>query len=101
MSKATCPVSHGDKITANDLKRLVEWHIKYSLSNCNYYFDTKLKSIYANYDYKVIPDVEPSVNFEEIYSRFDTDWAEDSVSSHASSIDDDDFEASFDEEDFR
>lgn len=32
MSKPTCPVSHGDKITANDLKRLVEWHIKYSLS---------------------------------------------------------------------
>lgn len=64
-------------------------------------FDTKLKSLYANYDYKVIPDVEPSVNFEEIYSSFDTDWAEDSVSSHASSIDDDDFEASFDEEDFK
>jgi midasin (ATPase involved in ribosome maturation) len=64
-------------------------------------FDTKLKSLYANYDYKVIPDVEPSISFEEIYSSFDTDWAEDSVSSHASSIDDDDFEASFDEEDFR
>lgn len=64
-------------------------------------FDTKLKSLYANYDYKVIPDVEPSVNFEEIYSSFDTEWAEDSVSSHASSIDDDDFEASFDEEDFK
>ena len=32
MSKATCPASHGEKITANDLKRLVEWHIKYSLS---------------------------------------------------------------------
>lgn len=64
-------------------------------------FDTKLKSLYANYDYKVIPDVEPSISFDEIYSSFDTDWAEDSVSSHASSIDDDDFEASFDEADFK
>ncbi len=64
-------------------------------------FDTKLKSLYANYDYKVIPDVEPSVNFDDIYSGFDTDWAEDVKPSESSSIDDDDFAASFDEEDFR
>ena len=32
MSKATCPVCHKGKITADDLKKLVQWHIKYSLS---------------------------------------------------------------------
>lgn len=63
-------------------------------------FDTKLKNLYSNYDYKVIPSVEPTVNFDEIYSDFDTDWAEDAKSS-STSIDDDDFAASFNEEDFK
>ena len=32
MAKASCPIHNNGKITADDLKRLVEWHIKYSLS---------------------------------------------------------------------
>lgn len=64
-------------------------------------FNSKLKILYSNYDYKVIPEVEPTVNFDDIYSSFDTDWAEDTKSSDSPVIDDADFEASFNEDDFK
>ncbi len=32
MAKTSCPTCRDGKITADDLKRLIEWHIKYSLS---------------------------------------------------------------------
>ena len=64
-------------------------------------FNSKLKTLYSNYDYKVIPEVEPVVNFDDIYSSFDTDWVEDTKSSSSPAIDDADFEASFNEDDFK
>lgn len=61
-------------------------------------FIAKLESLYSNYDYKIVPEVEPTIDFTEAFKSFDIEWAKDTVES---SIDDIDFESTFDEEDFK
>ena len=37
-------------------------------------FIAKLELLYSNYDYKIVPEVEPTIDFSEAFKSFDIDW---------------------------
>lgn len=69
----------------------------------NEVFVTNIKDLYSLYNFRILPDIEPTISFEDIFSSVDTTWAEDTKfePDSTSEIDAKSFADDFNEEDFK